>query len=68
MLRRRHSKAPFSRDVQEAEAAIRKVNSRDEKVQSSSNEIMSVVRELRDFQRRNNFASAIRHALGGEGG
>lgn len=70
MLRHRRSKRPpaSSPEVQEAEAAVRRVKAREKKVQASTSEIMSVVRDLRDFQRRNNFVTAIRHALGGESG
>lgn len=69
MLRRRRSKPPHeSPDVREAEEAVRKVAARDKKVQDSSSEIMAVVRELKEIQRRNNFVRLVRHALGGEGG
>lgn len=70
MLRRRRIKtsSPSTPEVQEAEAAVRKVAAREKKVQDSSSEILSVVRDLADLQRRNNFVRAIRHALGGEGG
>jgi hypothetical protein len=70
MLRRRKKTEPpaAERQVQEAKRALRKVQRRDQNVQAASNEILSVVREIKDFQRRNNFARAIRQALGGEGG
>jgi hypothetical protein len=47
---------------------VRRVKARDRKVQDSSSEILSVVRDLRDFQRQNNFVRAIRQALSGESG
>jgi hypothetical protein len=68
-LRRRSRKAPPpSPEVREAAAAVRRVKARDKKVQDSSSEVLSVVRDLRDFQRQNNFVRAIRQALSGESG
>lgn len=70
MFRRRKKTDPpaAERQVQEARRALRKVEHREKNVQAESDEILSVVREIKDFQRRNNFARAIRQALGGEGG
>lgn len=69
MFRRRRRADPpaAERQVQEARRALRKVERREKNVQAESDEILSVVREIKDFQRRNNFARAIRQALGGEG-
>jgi ferritin len=68
LRRNKRSSSSPSPEIKEAQEAVRKVKAREKKVQASTSEIMSVVRELRDFQRRNNFVTAIRHALGGEGG
>lgn len=71
MLRRRKkSDAPEAarQQVREARRADAKTRARDKKVQASSNEILAVVREINELQRRNNFVHAIRHALGGGGG
>lgn len=70
MFRRRKKSDPqeAEQQVEEARRAIREVDERGGKVRASSSEIMSVVREIRDFQRQNNFAVAIRHALSGEDG
>jgi len=69
MLRRRKTDPRHAQDqVEEAKKAAESVKKRDEDVKALSSEIIPLVRELRDFQRRNNFVNAIRHALGGEGG
>lgn len=66
--RRKRTEDPVTEDqINEAREALKKVERRDRKAQAEGSEIMEVVREIKSFQRRNNFTAMIREALQGTG-
>lgn len=69
MIRPRRNKGPDVTPEEREEAVQAVVNAEEEeqKVQESKSEIIEIVGALREYRKRNNFASVLRQALGGAG-